>query len=232
MVRSVGRWNVRVIAILACLGLAALSPPPAHAHGVSLSIAGKEVIPGSECVLELVGDLDHAIRGYQVGVEFPQYVLKFAGVSFVDTGLPSSRPPYAQVSSAEGQVVLTVITDTQPPLQDPIPAGDRVVLGRLRFKVVQGLSPGAEYAVSLKSNLGFPPLPALIYVGPGTEPPASLGAGKVRVVDRNVLSIRDLQRVGPNTVQVLELSAFNISPIQGFSIGVRYDPAALRFLEV
>src|SRR5262249_37188631 len=112
----------------------------------------------------------------------------------------------------------------QDPLTSPIPVGDAVKVLRFSFYMDQGLSPGAEYPIEPKSNLGVPPVPALVYTGQGSVPPVGLVAGKAKVTGQNVLAVR------PNSLQTIEFTAFTLSPLQGFSIGLKFDPSVVHVL--
>jgi len=225
VLRSLSGRRLLVFCILEAL------PRLLPAQSAVLQLESAVVVPGSEFELALTARLDRPIRGYQIGVEFPQNALSLTGVSLEETDLPAQRPDVFLVSIAQGYGTVRLVLDDRPPLENGIPAGNSVRLGRFRFRMAQGLHPGAEYAVKLKGDLGFPPLPALIYTEAGAVPPVAMVEGQVQVIDRNVLRIKDLVSVGPNAIETLEISAFNISPLQGFSIGVRFDPALVKFLE-
>lgn len=214
-----------------CAILAAL-PALAHAQSVTLTMQSAEVIPGDEFDLSLLGNLDRPIRGFQVGVEFPSQGLTFLGARLEGSDLAGRRPAVFQTQSASGQAAVKLLLDDRPPIANDIPAGAAVRLLTLRFRLSQGLDPGAEFTVRLVGGLGFPPLPALIHVDSRTVAPAALVSGKVRVTDQNTLRIKDLPGVQPQSVVDLEITAFNVSPLQGFTVCIRSDPARVKFLDV
>jgi hypothetical protein len=206
-------------------------PSLAPAQNAAFTIESREVIPGSDFQVDLVASLDRPMRGFQLGLSFPQYAMVLKKVSLEGTALAGKTPDIFQPSIAAGSATLKVILDNQAPFQNDIPAGAAVHLARFSFHMVDGLDPGTAYTVEPKSGLGTPPLPALVYADANSAAPTALQAGTVKVTDHNVLIIKDLLNVRPNSIQTLEFSAFNVAPLQGFSIGVRYDPSLVQFVE-
>ncbi len=214
-----------------CLVLA-LAAGTARAQVAVLALEDAEVFPGEEFALDLRANLDRSIRGYQLGLEFPQHAMTILEATLDGTDLAHLDPDVFELLTSPGAAVVKLLIDDSAPFQNDIPAGAAVVIGRFRFRMEQGLDPGAAFKVQLKSNVGVPPAPALIYSSAGTVPPSGMVGGEVKIIDKNLLRIRDLSGVRPNSVQMLEVAAFNVSPLQGFSIGIRYDARLLRFMEV
>jgi hypothetical protein len=222
---SHGRYSL-VVSILALLCSEA-----AWGQNVSLRVEEKQVLPGEEFTLDLLGALDRPIRGFQIGVQFPQHAMTLLRIA-AGADLGGTHADVFDRTMVPGSATVKLILDSTAPFTDGIPAGDSVGLARFTFRMGQGFSPGAEFPIGLAGGLGTPPLPALIYAGAGTFPPAGLTAGAVQVMDRNVLRIRDVARLQPGSAATLEFSAFNLSPLQGFSVGVKFDPTLVRFLNV
>ncbi len=228
MKASAGLW---FLVAGSCL-VSAFAADSARAQVAILALEDAEVIPGEEFALDLRANLDRAIRGYQLGLEFPQYAMSILEATLDGTDLASFDPDVFELATSPGAAVVKLLIDDTAPFQNNIPAGPAVVVGRLRFRMEQGLDPGAVFKVQLMSNVGVPPAPALIYSSAGTVPPAGMVGGEVKIIDKNLLRIRDLDGVRPNSVQMIEVAAFNVSPLQGFSIGIRFDQRVLKFMEV
>ena len=206
--------------------------PPAQAQSVVLGLESKEVIQGQEFTIMLLGNIDKPIRGFQVGIEYPQYAMTLVDASLDGTVLSGRRPSTFNVFKGQGYATMKVAYDSAPLLENPIAPGSSLYLVRLRFLMSDGLEPGATYQVALKSGLGYPAVIAIIFAGGGFLSPAGLESGEVKVIDDNILRIRDIQGVIPGSVQTVEISAINKAPLQGFSIGVKFDPTVVRFLEL
>ncbi len=201
------------------------------AQDAVLSLGRQEVLPGANFSLFVQAQLNKPVRGFQFGIEYPQYAMRLLKFSFDGTAI--GRKPlqvFHPVITSSGQATIEAILDNTPPFQNDIPSGTAVKLVRLDFLMEQGLKPGSEFPILLKSNLGRPPVPALIYRDDLSVPPVSLVNGAVTVINDNYLKIRDLEDLLVGQTVELEVAAFNIEPLQGFSLAVTFDPARLQIL--
>ncbi len=212
-------------------GLVIALPSTLEAQSAAFTLEGAEVVPGEEFSLLLSVSLDRPIRGFQLGVEFPQSAFSFLGVSLDGTALEKKQLESYDMGSGPGFVTLKAVLPDRPASGDVIPAGAAVRLAHLRFRISQGLDPGSTYSLALKGGIGFPPFPALVYVDTRTLSPASLGSAEVKVSEQNVLRTRDLLGLKVDQVRTLEFSAFNIQPLQGFSLVLRFDPSVFRLFQ-
>jgi hypothetical protein len=149
----------------------------------------------------------------------------------VGADIGGTRPDVVTADIGLGYGAFKVLYTSGLLTGNPISAGPSVRLLRLRFRIDQGLEPGSSYFVALRSGLGYPALQAMIFEGTGFISPAKLTAATVAVTDQNILRVKDLQ-ARPSEVLEVEISAFNIAPLRGFSIGIKFDPARIRFLGV
>lgn len=196
----------------------------------ALSVTSEETIPGSRVSLFLVGQLDQPIRGFQVGIEYSRRAMKMTGVSFVGTELDGRRLDLFEPEiSTAGFATLRVSLDERPPFTADIDAGSAVRLARLDFEMNQGLSPGDSFDVELKSGLGFPEVDAALLTADGSTAVA-LSPGTVSIATENVLRVETVLSVRAGEVSTLEFRAFNLEPLQGFTIGMTFDPERIRFL--
>lgn len=201
------------------------------AQDAVLTLGRQDVLPGSNFSLYVQAQLNLPIRGFQFGIEFPQYAMRLLKFSFDGTAI--GRKPlevFYPVITSSGHATIQAILDNTPPFQNDIPSGTAVKLVRLDFSMEQGLKPGSEFPILLKSNLGIPPVPALIYRDGSSIPPVTLVNGAATVINDNYLKIRDLEDVVVGQTIELEVAAFNIEPLQGFSLAVKFDPARLQVL--
>lgn len=228
------RQNRRNRGILFCLGLSALvftAGSSLRSQDGTLSVTSIETIPGSRVSLFMEAELAEPIRGFQIGIEYPERAMSLRGISFSETALQGqSLDVFNPLLTTGGFATLEAILDSRPPFDRTIPAGPDVRLARLDFEIKQGLEAGSEFTVSLASDLGFPPLAARIFRGDGFFSPAGLVPGTVRIADENVLKIRDTDSVQLGQLTTIEFVAFNLEPLQGFTIAVKFDPNEVRFL--
>jgi hypothetical protein len=207
-----------------------MSPVTLAAQSASFTLAGAEVVPGEELSVLLSVGLDQPIRGFQLGVEFPPSQVTFQGASLDGTVLEKKVFDVYGIDTGPGFATLKAILPSSPAAGAAIPAGTAVPLLELRFRVTEGQDPGTHIPLALKSGLGFPAVPALVYVADRTLPPLSLGSATLLVSDKNVLRTKDLLALKLDEVRALEFSAYNLQPLMGFSIGVKFNPTVFRFL--
>ena len=211
----------------------ALCSGPLLAHGNHLSIGSVEAIPGDDVSLVLEAVLPQPIVGYQAVIEYPSFAMKFLGASLEGTDLETVAPEtFQHDDNGSGIAIVKLVLDSTSPFTTTLGAGADRKVGRLHFRLVQGLSPGNLYPVSLRTTGGQPARDTVLYLGAANVRPDELTAGGVKIVDRNILRVRNLDGVLPGTLQVIEIAAFNVSPLQGFSLGLRFDPRALKILSV
>ena len=216
------------VSILAAL---VMSPAMLAAQNASFLLAGAEVVPGEELSVLLSVSLDQPIRGFQLGVEFSPAQVSFQGASLDGTVLEKKVFDVFGTDSGPGFATLKAILPNPTAIGAVIPAGTSVPLLQLRFQVTEGVDPGTRIPLALKSGLGFPAVPALVYVADHTVPPLSLGSAELKVSDRNVLRTKDLLGLKLDEVRTLEFSAYNLQPLMGFSIGVKFNPTVFRFIQ-
>lgn len=196
----------------------------------ALSLTSAETIPGSSVSILLTAQLGQPIRAFQVGIEFPRRAMALVDVGFEGTELEGRRlDVFKTTVSASGLATLEVSLDERSPFRTDIPAGTVVILARLDFEMKQGLAPGADFPITLGSGLGFPAIEARVFTAAGALPVA-LGGGTIRIFNENVLRIRNVDSVRPGDVSTLEFIAFNLEPLQGFTISMSFDPERVHFL--
>ncbi len=202
----------------------------ADAQENALSLSSAKTIPGAKVSLLLTGQLAQPIRAFQVGVEFPRRAMRMTGVSFRGTELEGKRLDVLENNiSTAGFATLRVSLDESPPFNNAIPVGSSVPLARLDFEMNQGLEPGETFVVALRSGLGFPPVTAAIFNGATRIEPA-LENGSVAIFEENVLMVKTRETVRPGQVSTLDFAAFNLDPLQGFTISMQFDPERVQVL--
>ena len=202
----------------------------AFAQENALSLTDVETIPGTSITMFLQAQLSQPIRRFQVGFSYPRRAMELTEVSFKDTPLEGVHLDlFNPVFTTNGFSTLEVSLDEMSPFRNDIPAGSNVVLARLHFEMKQGLNPGEEFSVNLESDLGFPPVPALIFSG-DTEITPDLNSSIVKIIDQNVLKIENLKNVKAGEISTLEFIGFNLDPLQGFTISMTFDPEKVHVL--
>src|SRR5438093_13759366 len=73
-----------------------------------LSMDSVQAVPGSEVDVYLRGKLDNPIRGFQVGVEYPQFALSLLSITLDGTAL-TQRPDIFQPTITQGLATVKVI---------------------------------------------------------------------------------------------------------------------------
>jgi hypothetical protein len=194
----------------------------------ALMIEDTVAVPGEEFIIFVRGDLERSIRGFQAGMSFPSYGMEFVGATLEGATLGSRVPEIFEVTHGVDYVTFKVLHTGGLPTDNFIPAGSSVPLLGLRMRLHSGLEPGGSYEVDLESGLGIPSVSAFIYEGTGWAPPASMMGGVVNVIDKNILRMRDVVGVHAGDVVDVEFSAYNIRPMKGFSIGIRFDPSLVQ----
>lgn len=213
-------------------GVLVLVCAQAIAQENTLSVTSEETIPGSRVSIFLVAELDQPIRGFQVGIEYSRLAMKLDDMSFVGTEFEGRRLDLFEPEfSTAGFATIRVSLDERPPFATAIEAGSEVRLLRLDFEMNQGLNPGDSFDIKLKSRLVFPDVEAALFTASGSTS-VTLNSGVVSISTENVLRVETVSSVRAGEVSTLEFRAFNLKPLQGFTIGMTFDPERVRFLSV
>lgn len=201
----------------------------------SLELTSVEAIRGGKFSVFIEARSAMPLTGFQVGVRFPRAAMELKEVSLHDTHLGRKRiATFDAFLTGNRDLFLRVEQDFTYPEEIPLPQGQRLKVIRLDFRLGLGFDfePDSVFDIELLSSVGPDQAPALLLNEDRQVVPQILGAGRVAVVEDNFIKVQKLDALRRGTTATVEIAGYNVSPVQGFSMALGFDPTALAILAV
>ncbi|MBI4584225.1 MAG: hypothetical protein HY717_09420 [Planctomycetes bacterium] len=178
---------------------------------------------------------DQTIHAFSIVLTYDSKTLILKQVSQAQTVIEQIKAEffYSTIESEEGYVIIGSIFsyDSNPFQLIELPSSPEApqTVAHLHFEVSPEAYAG-KYPLSLKDNLGSPPVSNVFSIGGKTVHPQRVD-GQFTVINQNFLRLRGVKVLPGSRFEVRALGKF-AKPLQGYSLAFTYDKSAMSFAAV
>ncbi len=228
-------WTSRSAFVIAAIWLFGWSGGGLAAADRILAGEG-EALPGAADVTVPVQITnDQTIHAFSVVLTYDPKTLILKQVSQAQTVIEQIKAEffYSTIESDEGYVIIgSIFSYNSNPFQLiglPSSPDTPQTVAQLHFEISAETYPG-KYPLSLKDNLGNPPISNVFSISGKTVHPQRVD-GQFTVINQNFLRLRGVKVLPGRSFEVRAQGKFP-KPLQGYSLAFTYDKSVMSFADV
>jgi hypothetical protein len=207
--------------------------PALHAENLISVGIGQGTAGDGDVAVPVLARHDDPIHGYSLSIAYARSAIRLLEISAGGTSAEAVGVDFfdSRLDDAAGTAVLGAIFSLSDPygavaLPPTEPDGLPQLLAWLHFSVLSD-APAGDHEIALVDGFGHPPI-SNRFTRQGVTIKPGLQDGGISVLSDDVLTIESKYAFPGSLINALYVHARHPKPLQGYQVGVSYDPRALE----